>query len=209
MEVFRHLKGLFSNQKSEDSPEEMSLRYIEAVQEQLRELDIHVSRWESELLTLTERQKRLALERGLARQQAELAVQQDNLELARRLLGEAHESERRIQEAAEEAVSLKGRLDGLKARYARANQELRAAKEKRDELISRSRAALTQLNTNRTMSEDRDFVTAVDRIKDRAIWAEAEREAKMGRQSTIDEEIELMLKNKEKEESKEEGKEQK
>ncbi|WP_068614064.1 PspA/IM30 family protein [Paenibacillus tuaregi] len=203
MEVFRRLKGLFSNQKSEDSPEEISLRYIEAVQEQLRELDIHVSRWESELLMLTERQKRLALERGLARQQAELAVQQDNLELARRLLGEAHECERRIQEAAEEAVSLKGRLDELKARYASANQELRAAKERRDELISRSRAALTQLNTNRTISEDRDFVTAVDRIKDRAIWAEAEREAKMGRQSTIDEEIELMLKNKEKEEGKE------
>jgi phage shock protein A len=205
MGLFKRLRDLtMANiygliEKAED-PVKMTDQYLRDMQEDLQEAEHGVAAQialEKKFKALYEEQKALVAKRE---QQAHLAVEKGDMDLARRIIEDKQNAEKkqgeykvRYNQNLAAAEKLRGKLEEMRKQVA----ELR---NRRESLVARVNAAQAQKKINDTMSGfDSDTAMAgLKRMEEKTLQMEAEAEASgeiYKKQPSIDEEIENLGKD--------------
>lgn len=207
MSLFKRLRDLtLSNvyaliEKAED-PVKMTDQYLRDMQEDLEEAEKAVAAQialEKKFKQLYEEQEALAKKRD---EQAHLAAQNKNADLARRALEEKKAAEQKMNEYKASYEQNKMAADNLRDKLEDMRKQVTELKNKRETLVARANAAKAQRDINKTMSGfgSDSAMSGLKRMEDKVLQMEAEAEASgevYKREKSLDEEIEKLGKDKE------------
>lgn len=206
MSIFKRLRDLtLSNvyaliEKAED-PIKMTDQYLRDMQEDLEEAEKSVAAQialEKKFKLLYEEQEALVNKRD---EQANLAVQAKNIDLARRALEEKKNAEQKRDEYKASYEQNKLAADNLREKLEEMRKQVTELKNKRETLVARVNAAQAQKNINKAMSgfDSNTALAGLKRMEDKALQLEAEAEASgevYKKEKSIDEELASMSKDK-------------
>jgi phage shock protein A len=205
MSLFNRLKDLtLSNvyaiiEKAED-PIKMTDQYLRNMQEDLEEAEKAVAAQialEKKFKQLYEEQDALVKKRD---EQAHLAAQAKNIDLARRALEEKKSAEQKMNEYKASYDQNKMAADNLREKLEDMRSQFNELKNKRETLVARANAAKAQRDINKTMSGiGSDSASAgLKRMEDKVLQLEAEAEASgevYKKEKSLDEEMAKLKKN--------------
>jgi phage shock protein A len=207
MSLFKRLRDLtLSNvyaliEKAED-PVKMTDQYLRDMQEDLEEAEKAVAAQialEKKFKQLYEEQEALVEKRD---EQAHLAAQNKNIELARRALEEKKAAEQKMNEYKASYEQNKAAADNLRDKLEDMRKQVVELKNKRETLVARANAAKAQRDINKAMSGigSDSAMSGLKRMEDKVMQMEAEAEASgevYKREKSLDEEFEKLGKDKE------------
>ncbi|MGN7469990.1 PspA/IM30 family protein [Brevibacillus sp. SAFN-007a] len=207
MSIFKRLRDLtMSNlyaliEKAED-PIKMTDQYLRDMQEDLSEAEKAVAAQialEKKFKLLYEEQEALVKKRD---EQAHVAAQAKNIDLARRALEEKKAAEQKRAEYKEAYEKNKLAADGLRDKLTEMKKQITELKNKRETLVARVNAAKAQKTINQTMAgfDSNSAMAGLKRMEEKALQMEAEAEASgelYKQQSSLDDEIAKLSKDQE------------
>jgi phage shock protein A len=184
MSVFKRLRDLtMSNiyaliEKAED-PIKMTDQYLRDMQEDLEEAERAVAQQiaiEKRFKQSYEEQEALVNKRA---EQAAIAVQADNIELARRALEEKKAAEAKMNEYKASYDQNKASADALRAKLEEMRKQYTDMKNKRETLVARFNAAKAQTEINKAMAgfSSDTAMSGLKRMEDKMLQMEAQAEA--------------------------------
>ncbi|QRG65729.1 PspA/IM30 family protein [Brevibacillus choshinensis] len=199
MSIFKRLRDLtMSNlyaliEKAED-PIKMTDQYLRDMQEDLEEAEKAVAAQialEKKFKVLYEEQEALVKKRE---EQAHVAAQAKNIDLARRALEEKKAAEQKMNEYKDAFEKNKAAADGLRDKLAEMKKQVTELKNKRETLVARVNAAKAQKTINQAMAgfDSNSAMAGLKRMEDKALQLEAEAEASgevYKKEKSLDEEI--------------------
>jgi len=205
MSIFKRLRDLtMSNlyaliEKAED-PIKMTDQYLRDMQEDLEEAEKAVAAQialEKKFKVLYEEQEALVKKRD---EQAQVAAQAKNIDLARRALEEKKAAEQKRNEYKDAFEKNRAAADGLRDKLTEMKKQVAELKNKRETLVARVNAAKAQKTINQAMDGfDSDSALAgLKRMEDKALQLEAEAEASgevYKKDASLDEEIAKLSKD--------------
>ncbi|MBG9565005.1 PspA/IM30 family protein [Brevibacillus agri] len=205
MSIFKRLRDLtMSNlyaliEKAED-PIKMTDQYLRDMQDDLNEAEKAVAAQialEKKFKVLYEEQEALVKKRD---EQAHVAAQAKNIDLARRALEEKKAAEQKMAEYKEAYEKNKLAADGLRDKLAEMKKQITELKNKRETLVARVNAAKAQKTINQTMAgfDSNSAMAGLKRMEEKALQMEAEAEASgelYKKQSSLDDEIAQLSKD--------------
>ncbi|MEJ8544555.1 PspA/IM30 family protein [Brevibacillus borstelensis] len=205
MSIFKRLRDLtMSNlyaliEKAED-PIKMTDQYLRDMQEDLAEAEKAVAAQivlEKKFKQLYEEQEALVKKRD---EQAHVAAQAKNIDLARRALEEKKAAEQKMAEYKTSYEQNKAAADTLREKLEEMRKQITELKNKRETLAARVNAAKAQKQINQSMSgfDSSTAMAGLKRMEEKAMQLEAEAEAsgelyKKG--TSLDEEIAKLSKD--------------
>lgn len=207
MSLFKRLRDLtMSNvysliEKAED-PIKLTDQYIRDMTEDLQEAEKAVASQialEKKFKNLYEEQEALFQKRS---DQAQIAAQEGNVELARRVLEDKQSVEQKMVEYKEAFAENQLLANNLRNKLDEMRKQLEDMKNKRETLVARYQAAKTQTQINKTMSEFSSGTAAsgMQRMQEKMLHAEAMAEASndlaTSKGKSIDDEFANLGKNK-------------
>lgn len=210
MSIFKRFRDVtMSNiyaliEKAED-PIKMTEQYLRDMQEDLEEAERAVAQQiaiEKRFKLAYEEQQALVDKRA---EQAVIAVQANNIELARRALEEKKAAETKMHEYKTSCEQNKASADNLRTKLGEMHKQYSDMKNKRETLVARFRAAKAQTEINKAMAGfSSDTAKAgLKRMEDKMLQMEAQAEANdeiHGSSKSLDDEFASLTKNKEVEE---------
>lgn len=224
MSIFKRLRDLtLSNvysliEKAED-PIKLTDQYIRDMQEDLEDAEKAVAAQialEKKFKQLYEEQAQLVEKRT---EQAHIAAQAQNIDLARRALEEKNAAESKASEYKTSFDQNKALADNLREKLAEMRKQLTEMKNKRETLVARYNAAKAQEQINKSMAGfGSDTASAgLKRMEDKMLQAEARAEASnellgskgkslddefaaLGKDKAVEDELAALLKQYEKKE---------
>ena len=199
MSIFKRLRDLtLSNlyaliEKAED-PIKMTDQYLRDMQEDLEEAEKAVAAQialEKKFKQLFEEQEELVKKRD---EQAHIAAQAKNIDLARRALEEKKSAEQKMNEYKASYDQNKLAADNLREKLEEMRKQIKQLKDKRETLVARVNAAKAQKNINKAMGgfNSDSAMAGLKRMEDKALQLEAEAEASgevYKKEKSLDEEI--------------------
>lgn len=199
MSIFKRLRDLtLSNlyaliEKAED-PIKMTDQYLRDMQEDLEEAEKAVAAQialEKKFKQLYEEQEELVKKRD---EQAHIAAQAKNIDLARRALEEKKTAEQKMIEYKASYEQNKLAADNLREKLAEMKKQINELKNRRETLVARVNAAKAQKNINQAMSgfNADSALAGLQRMEEKALQLEAEAEASgevYKKEKSLDEEI--------------------
>lgn len=205
MSIFKRLRDLtMSNlyaliEKAED-PIKMTDQYLRDMQEDLEEAEKAVAAQialEKKFKALYEEQEALVKKRD---EQAHIAAQAKNVDLARRALEEKKAAEQKAAEYKEAYEKNKASADALREKLTEMKKQITELKNKRETLVARVNAAKAQKSINQSMSgfDSSSAMAGLKRMEEKALQLEAEAEASgelYKKESSLDEEIAKLSKD--------------
>lgn len=221
MSIFKRLRDLtLSNvyaliEKAED-PVKLTDQYIRDMQEDLADAEKAVAAQiaiEKKFKQLYEEQAQLVEKRS---EQAHLAAQAQNIELARRALEEKKTAEQKSTEYKTSFDQNKLLADNLRGKLDEMRQQLTELKNKRETLVARYNAAKAQTEINKAMSGfgTDSAASGMKRMEEKMLQMEAQAEAsnelsakgksldaefeKLGKDKAVDDELTALMKQYEK-----------
>ncbi|WP_054025747.1 PspA/IM30 family protein [Bacillus sp. FJAT-28004] len=221
MSIFKRLRDLtLSNvyaliEKAED-PVKLTDQYIRDMQEDLADAEKAVAAQiaiEKKFKQLYEEQAQLVEKRG---EQAHLAAQAQNIELARRALEEKKSTEQKSTEYKASFDQNKLLADNLRGKLDEMRQQLTELKNKRETLVARYNAAKAQTEINKAMSGfgTDSAASGMKRMEEKMLQMEAQAEAsnemsskgksldaefeKLGKDKAVEDELAALMKQYEK-----------
>jgi len=206
MSVFKRLRDLtLSNvyamiEKAED-PVKLTDQYLRDMQEDLEEAEKAVAAQialEKKFKQLYEEQEALVKKRD---EQAHMAAQAKNLDLARRALEEKKAAEQKTNEYKASYEQNKIAADSLREKLGEMRKQVIELKNKRETLVARANAAKAQRNINKTMAGfgADSSMNGLKRMEEKVLQMEAEAEASgevYKKEKSLDEEFEKLNKDK-------------
>lgn len=224
MSLFKRLRDLtMSNinaliDKAED-PIKLTDQYIRDMQEDLADAEKAVAAQialEKKFKRLYEEQQQLVEKRM---QQAHMAAQAQNVDLARRALEEKKAAEEKMNEYLASFEQNKALADNLRAKLEEMRKELTELKNKRETLVARYNAAKAQTEINKAMSGfgSDSAAAGLKRMEEKMLQMEAQAEAsnslyaskgkslddefaELGKDKAVEDELAALLKQYEKKE---------
>ncbi|TCZ80038.1 PspA/IM30 family protein [Paenibacillus albiflavus] len=207
MSIFKRLRDLtMSNiyaliEKAED-PIKMTDQYLRDMQEDLEDAEKAVAAQiaiEKKFKALYEEQEALVQKRE---EQAHIAAQAQNIDLARRALEEKKAAEAKMAEYKAAYDQNKAAADNLRGKLDEMRKQLTEMKNKRETLVARYNAAKAQNEINKAMSGlGSDTASAgLKRMEEKMMQMEAQAEASnemASKNSNLDDEIAKLGSNKE------------
>ncbi|CAM4216741.1 PspA/IM30 family protein [Paenibacillus alkaliterrae] len=221
MSIFKRLRDLtLSNvysliEKAED-PVKLTDQYIRDMQEDLSDAEKAVAAQiaiEKKFKQLFEEQTQLVEKRG---EQAHLAAQAQNIDLARRALEEKKAAEQKVNEYRASFDQNKFLADNLRAKLDEMRKQLTELKNKRETLVARYNAAKAQNEINKAIAGfGSDTASAgMKRMEEKMLQMEAQAEAsnemtskgksldeefaKLGKDKAVEDELAALMKQYEK-----------
>jgi len=205
MSIFKRLRDLtMSNlysliEKAED-PIKMTDQYLRDMQEDLGEAEKAVAAQialEKKFKVLYEEQEALVKKRE---EQAHVAAQAKNIDLARRALEEKKAAEQKMVEYKEGYEKNKLAADGLRDKLTEMKKQITELKNKRETLVARVNAAKAQKTINQAMAgfDGNSAMAGLKRMEEKALQMEAEAEASgevYKKESSLDDEIAKLSKD--------------
>jgi len=205
MSIFKRLRDLtMSNlyaliEKAED-PIKMTDQYLRDMQEDLAEAEKAVAAQivlEKKFKQLYEEQEALVKKRD---EQAHVAAQAKNIDLARRALEEKKAAEQKMAEYKTSYEQNKAAADMLREKLEEMRKQITELKNKRETLAARVNAAKAQKQISQSMSgfDSSTAMAGLKRMEEKAMQLEAEAEASgelYKKQSSLDEEIAKLSKD--------------
>ncbi|RNB80959.1 PspA/IM30 family protein [Brevibacillus panacihumi] len=199
MSIFKRLRDLtMSNlnaliEKAED-PIKLTDQYLRDMQDDLEEAEKAVAAQialEKKFKVLYEEQEALAKKRE---EQAHVAAQAKNIDLARRALEEKKAAEQKVAEYKAGYEKNKLAADNLRDQLAEMKKQITELKNKRETLVARVNAAKAQKTINQAMSGlgNSSAMSGLKRMEEKALQMEAEAEASgelYKKETSLDEEI--------------------
>ncbi|MFX3618754.1 MAG: PspA/IM30 family protein [Sporolactobacillus sp.] len=184
MSLFKRLRDLtVSNiyaviEKAED-PVKMTDQYLRDMQEDLREAERGVAAQialEKKFKALYEEQEALVAKRE---EQSHLAVENGDIDLARRVIEDKQKAEQKVTEYKERYEQNQAAAENLRQKLDEMRKQVAELKDKRETLVARVNAAQAQKKINDTMSGfDSDTAMAgLKRMEEKTLQLEAEAEA--------------------------------
>ncbi|MDD9148760.1 MULTISPECIES: PspA/IM30 family protein [unclassified Sporolactobacillus] len=206
MSIFKRLRDLaVSNvyaliEKAED-PIKMTDQYLRDMQEDVLDAEKSVAAQialEKKFKALYEEQSELVAKRE---KQAHIAVEEGNLDLARRVIEDKQHAEQKVNEYKERYEQNKAASENLREKLDEMRKQVAALKDKRETLVARVNAARAQKNINETMSgfDSNTAMAGLKRMEEKTLQMEAEAEASgevYKKDKSIDEEFENLGKDK-------------
>lgn len=206
MSLFKRLRDVaLSNiyaliEKAED-PVKMTDQYLRDMQEDVREAEKSVAAQialEKKFKALYEEQSALVKKRE---EQAHLAVEAENLDLARRAIEDKQNAEQKMNEYKERYEQNKAASENLRKKLDDMRKQVSALKDKRETLVARVNAAKAQKNINEKMSgfDANTAMAGLKRMEDKTLQLEAEAEASgevYKKEKSLDEEFANLGKDK-------------
>lgn len=206
MSIFKRLRDLtMSNlysliEKAED-PVKMTDQYLRDMQEDLEEAEKAVAAQialEKKFKQLYEEQEALVAKRD---EQAHVAAQAQNIDLARRALEEKKTAAGKAAEYKASYEQNKLAADNLREKLEEMRKQISELKNKRETLAARVNAAKAQKKINQTMSgfSNDSALSGLKRMEDKALQLEAEAEASgevYKKEKSLDDEIASLSKDK-------------
>ncbi len=206
MSLFKRLRDLtLSNvysliEKAED-PVKMTDQYIRDMAEDLEDAEKAVAAQialEKRFKKQYEEQEALVQKRN---EQAHLAVQNGNVDLARRALEEKKSAEAKRDEFKTAYDSNKASADNLREKLGQMQKQLADLKNKRETLVARANAAKAQVDINRTMNGfgNDTAMAGLKRMEEKVLQMESQAEASNvlnDKGKSLDEEFEALGKDK-------------
>ncbi|GAY76785.1 MULTISPECIES: PspA/IM30 family protein [Sporolactobacillus] len=206
MSLFKRLRDLtVSNiyaviEKAED-PVKMTDQYLRDMQEDLQEAERGVAAQialEKKFKALYEEQKALVAKRE---EQSHLAVETGDLDLARRVIEDKQNAERKMTEYKERYEQNQVSAENLRQKLDEMRKQVAELKDKRETLVARVNAAEAQKKINDTMSgfDSNTAMAGLKRMEEKTLQLEAEAEASgevYKKEKSIDEEFENLGKDK-------------
>nr|WP_037193098.1 PspA/IM30 family protein [Rhodococcus rhodochrous] len=186
-------------EKAED-PIKMTDQYLRDMQEDLAEAEKAVAAQivlEKKFKQLYEEQEALVKKRD---EQAHVAAQAKNIDLARRALEEKKAAEQKMAEYKTSYEQNKAAADMLREKLEEMRKQITELKNKRETLAARVNAAKAQKQINQSMSgfDSSTAMAGLKRMEEKAMQLEAEAEASgelYKKQSSLDEEIAKLSKD--------------
>lgn len=174
--VRANLNDLIS--KAEDPEKSLNL-YIEDATEHVREFTVEVNRYEAERIMVQNRIKKSEQSAADWHKQAELALKQGKEELARKALEQEQKEQHQLEELNRELAGMDETSEQLKEQHRLLQEKLQEAKEKRDDLVRRSRLAKAQEGAAASLNgvSKNDPFAKFDRMQDIVERKEAEAKA--------------------------------
>lgn len=205
MSIFKRLRDLtMSNlnaliEKAED-PIKLTDQYLRDMQDDLEEAEKAVAAQialEKKFKVLYEEQEALAKKRE---EQAHVAAQAKNIDLARRALEEKKAAEQKVAEYKAGYDKNKLAADNLRDQLAEMKKQITELKNKRETLVARVNAAKAQKTINQAMSGlgSSSAMSGLKRMEEKARQMEAEAEASgelYKKETNLDEEIAKLSKD--------------
>lgn len=200
MSLFKRLRDLtLSNvyaliEKAED-PIKLTDQYIRDMTEDLEDAEKAVAQQialEKKFKALYEEQEALFQKRA---EQAHIAAQEQNIDLARRVLEDKQAVEKKMIEYKEAYSENQLLANNLRAKLDEMRKQLEEMKNKRDTLVARYQAAKTQTQINKTMSGFGSGTAAAgmkrmeDKMRQAEAMAEASNDLAASKGKSIDEEF--------------------
>ncbi len=184
MSIFKRLRDLtLSNiyaliEKAED-PIKMTDQYLRDMQDDLEEAEKAVAAQislEKKFKMLYEEQEALVKKRD---EQAHIAAQAKNVDLARRALEEKKAAEQKMVEYKASYEQNKQAADNLRHKLEEMRKQVTELKNKRETLVARVNAAKAQKNINQAMSgfNSDSALAGLKRMEEKALQLESEAEA--------------------------------
>lgn len=206
MSIFKRLRDLtLSNvyaliEKAED-PVKLTDQYIRDMQEDLEDAEKAVASQialEKKFKLLYEDQAALVEKRN---EQAHLAAQAQNIDLARRALEEKKAAEQKMNEYKASFDQNKASADLLRAKLEEMRKQLQEMRNKRDTLVARYNAAKAQQEINKAVSgfNADSAASGLKRMEEKMLQMEAQAEAgnvMNTRERSLDEEFAALGKDK-------------
>lgn len=206
MSIFKRLRDLtMSNlyaliEKAED-PVKLTDQYLRDMQDDLEEAEKAVAAQialEKKFKQLYEEQEALVAKRE---EQAHIAAQAQNIELARRALEEKKAAAQKSAEYKASYDQNKLAADNLREKLEEMRKQITELKNKRETLAARVNAAKAQKKINQTMSgfNNDSAMAGLKRMEDKALQLEAEAEASgeiYKKEKSLDDEIASLGKDK-------------
>lgn len=206
MSIFKRLRDLtLSNiysliEKAED-PVKMTDQYLRDMQEDLADAEKAVAAQialEKKFKQLYEEQEALVKKRD---EQAHMAAQAKNIELARRALEEKKTAEQKVNEYKLSYEQNKMAADNLREKLEDMRKQITELKNKRETLVARANAAKAQRNINKAISGlgTDSAMSGLKRMEDKVLQMEAEAQASgevYKREKSLDEEFAKLNKDK-------------
>ncbi len=206
MSIFKRLRDLtLSNiyaliEKAED-PVKMTDQYLRDMQEDLEEAEKAVAAQialEKKFKQLYEEQLALVQKRD---EQAHIAAQAKNIDLARRALEEKKATEQKMNEYKISYDQNKAAADNLREKLQEMRKQFTELKNKRETLVARANAAKAQTEINKAMSGfgSDTALSGLKRMEEKVRQMEAQAEASnelTKKEKSLDEEFEQLGKDK-------------
>ncbi|GGL48331.1 PspA/IM30 family protein [Sporolactobacillus putidus] len=206
MSIFKRLRDLaVSNvyaliEKAED-PVKMTDQYLRDMQEDVQDAEKSVAAQialEKKFKALYEEQSELVAKRE---KQAHLAVEEGNLDLAKRVIEDKQNAEQKMNEYKERYEQNKAASENLRSKLDEMRKQVAALKDKRETLVARVNAAKAQKDINEKMSgfDSNTAMAGLKRMEEKTLQMEAEAEASgevYKKEKSIDEEFENLGKDK-------------
>jgi phage shock protein A len=206
MSIFKRLRDLtLSNvyaliEKAED-PIKMTDQYLRDMQQDLDEAEKAVAAQialEKKFKQLYEEQAALVKRRD---EQAHMAAQAKNVDLARRALEEKKAAEQKATEYKASYDQNKMAADNLRMKLDEMRKQISELKDKRETLVARANAAKAQKNINKTMAGfgNDSARSGLKRMEEKVMQMEAEAEASgevYKKEASLDEEFSKLGKDK-------------
>ncbi|NGQ95978.1 PspA/IM30 family protein [Brevibacillus sp. SYP-B805] len=199
MSLFKRLRdltlaNLYALIESAEDPIKMTDQYLRDMQEDLEEAEKAVAAQialEKKFKQLYEEQEALVKKRD---EQAHIAAQAKNIDLARRALEEKKAAEQKMAEYKASYEQNKAAADNLRDKLEEMRKQITELKNRRETLVARVNAARAQKNINKSMAGfNADTAMAgLKRMEEKALQLEAEAEASgeiYKKQASLDEEI--------------------
>ncbi|MGQ7280239.1 PspA/IM30 family protein [Brevibacillus thermoruber] len=199
MSFFKRLRdltmaNLFALIEKAEDPIKMTDQYLRDMQEDLEEAEKAVAAQialEKKFKLLYEEQEALVKKRD---EQAHLAAQAKNVDLARRALEEKKAAQQKMEEYKASYEQNKRAADNLREKLAEMRKQINELKHKRETLVARVNAAKAQKNINKAMTgfDANTAMAGLKRMEEKALQLEAEAEASgdvYKKETSLDEEI--------------------
>lgn len=200
MSLFKRLRDLtvaniYSLIEKAEDPVKMTDQYLRDMQEDLQEAEHGVAAQialEKKFKALYEDQKDLVAKRE---QQAHIAVEKEDMDLARRVIEDKQNAEQKMAEYKERYDQNQAAAERLRGKLEDMRKQVAELKDKRETLVARVNAAEAQKKINDTMSgfDSNTAMAGLKRMEEKTLQMEAEAEASgevYKKAPSIDEEIE-------------------
>lgn len=162
-----------------ENPEKSLNLYIEDASEHLREFAVEVNKFEAERIMVIKRIQTCETAIQDWHQQAKLALEQNREELARKALEREQKEKEQLSKLKTELLESEETSTQLKEQYQLLQEKLEEAKEKRDDLIRRSRRATAQKGAAEAITGmgKEDPLSKIERMEEKVERNEAEAQA--------------------------------
>jgi Phage shock protein A (IM30), suppresses sigma54-dependent transcription len=205
MSLFKRLRDLtvaniYSLIEKAEDPVKMTDQYLRDMQEDLQEAEHGVAAQialEKKFKALYEEQKELVAKRE---QQAHLAVEKEDMDLARRVVEDKQNAEQKMAEYKERYDQNQAASEKLRGKLEDMRKQVAELRDKRETLVARVNAAEAQKKINDTMSgfDSNTAMAGLKRMEEKTLQMEAEAEASgevYKKAPSIDEEVENLGKD--------------